>query len=136
MNYFSFLISKQEGKLNEIGVQANGEKEDTLSMTIGETPALSMLKRSATLGELNADREVTTLRIKMPGGKSLLLKMFFDDKIEDLRKYVTDNMNGSDEFDIRASYQSRMFRDDDLTLVEAGLTPNAALIVQKIKPRK
>tara|TARA_B100000795_G_scaffold81649_1_gene58858 strand:+ start:894 stop:2381 length:1488 start_codon:yes stop_codon:yes gene_type:complete len=129
-------ISKQEGKLNEIGVQANGEKEDTLSMTIGKTPALSMLKRSATLGELNADREVTTLRIKMPGGKSLLLKMFFDDKIEDLRKYVTDNMNGSDEFDIRASYPSRMFRDDDLTLVEAGLTPNAALIVQKIKPRK
>ena len=57
--------------------EATSPKDGCQSVTLAETPALSMLKRSATRGELSADRDVTTLRIKLPGnGASLLAKMY------------------------------------------------------------
>jgi hypothetical protein len=137
----------EEGKDQAVvdNESSHGEQQQPqqLDVTIGRTPALSMLKRSATNGDLHVDREVTTLRIKMPPclniGGSLLLKMYFDDSISDLREHISqhlDNaMNGcsgidKDGFDIRASYPSRLFRNEEMTLVDAGLTPNAALIVQ------
>jgi hypothetical protein len=111
------------------------------TVKIGSTPALSMLKRSATRGELHADDEVTTLRIKTLEGGSLLLKMYFSDTIGDLRAHVAQNMATTTtkdqlEFDLRASYPPRIFRDNDMTLLEAGLTPNAALLVQASSSRK
>ena len=117
---------------------AKGEANNG-GIKIAETPALTMLKRSATLGELHADEEVTTLRIKLPkegrnstGTTSLLLKMYFNDTIGALREHVASNLPGVVEFDLRTSYPSKMLKDDTLTLVEAGLTPNAALIVSVV----
>ena len=100
---------------------------DQLSVTLAETPALSMLKESATRGELSVDRDVTTLRIKLPGnGASLIAKMYFDDTVGDLRKHVAKHVN-STEFDIKAAFPTRTFDDDSVSLRDAGLVPNAKM---------
>ena len=108
---------------SEISLQAG------TGVTIAQTPAMKMLKRSATRGELSADRDVTTLRIKLPGnGESLLAKMYFDDTVGDLRKHVAKHVN-THEFDLRAAFPSRTFRDDSVTLRDAGLVPNAKMFI-------
>ena len=135
------IASKLDG-VDEEKEEGNSEDLSSNTVKIGATPALSMLQRSATRGELHADDEVTTLRIKTLKGGSLLLKMYFADTIGDLRAHVAQNMakgrtsKDQQEFDLRTSYPSRIFRDDDITLLEAGLTPNAALIVQASSSRK
>jgi UBX domain-containing protein 11 len=137
--------SIEEGKGNNESVMSKNRNKDDCptspvhqsqdsGIKIAQTPALTMLKRSATLGELHADEEVTTLRIKIPKGSttttSLLLKMYFSDTIGALRAHVASNIPPNiKEFDLRTSYPSKIFRDDSLTLLEAGLTPNAALII-------
>jgi len=109
--------------------EATSPNADALGVTLAETPALSMLKRSATRGELSADRDVTTLRIKLPGsGASLLAKMYFDDTVGDLRQQVAKHVNTQD-FEMRAAFPTRTFRDDTLTLRDAGLVPNAKLFI-------
>ena len=144
----SKLEGVQEEQKNNGGEERGEEEEECTSplrrsssggIKIAQTPALTMLKRSATLGELHADEEVTTLRIKVPnsrdsrdsrgGTTSLLLKMYFSDTIGALRAHVASNLPTLTDFDLRTSYPSKIFRDDSITLVEAGLTPNAALIV-------
>ncbi len=129
-------------RIGEEGEEEEGEGGDTSGrprtppadgsggVTIAQTPALSMLKRSATRGELHADREVTTLRIKVPGRSngSLLVKMYFDDTVGDLRRHVAQHTN-LQSFDLRAAFPTRTFRDDDMSLRDAGLVPNAALMV-------
>lgn len=122
------LVGDDEFQLGSIP-EATSPNPDPLGVTLAETPALSMLKRSATRGELSADRDVTTLRIKLPGnGASLLAKMFFDDTVGDLRKHVAKHVNTQD-FELRAAFPSRTFRDDALTLRDAGLVPNAKMFI-------
>ena len=89
------------------------------------------------------DGEVTTLRVKaMNGGKTYVVRLRFDDTVGDLRRRLEkvsgedeDDANVGNEFEIRGGYPPRAFTEDEVTLREAGLVPNAALLLKPVSKR-
>ena len=89
------------------------------------------------------DGEVTTLRVKaMNGGKTYVVRLGFDDTVGDLRRRLEkvsgeddDDANVGDEFEIMGGYPPRAFTEDEVTLREAGLVPNAALLLKPVSKR-
>ena len=54
--------------------------------------------------------------------------MYFDDTVGDLRKLAAKHVDVCD-FELRAAFPSRTFRDDTLTLRDVGLVPNAKMFI-------
>ena len=89
------------------------------------------------------DGEVTTLRVKaMNGGKTYVVRLRFDDTVGDLRRRLEkvsgedeDDANVGNEFEIMGGYPPRAFTEDEVTLREAGLVPNAALLLKPVSKR-
>ena len=48
------------------------------------------------------------------------------------RAMVSDGSNAS-RFEIRNAYPPRTFDDDEMTLADAGLTPNATLLLRQMR---
>jgi hypothetical protein len=84
--------------------------------------------------------EVTTLRVKgMDGRRMYALTLRASDTVGKLRAYLKrateedeDDKNVGLGFEIRGAYPPRAYADDDETLMEAGLVPNAALLLKPI----
>jgi hypothetical protein len=80
----------------------------------------------------------STLRVKgMDGQKMYIVKLAADDTVGKLRRYLRSAGAGDDDkgcesqnFEIRNAYPPRTFADDALTLRDAGLVPNATLLLR------
>jgi hypothetical protein len=90
------------------------------------------------------DTEVTTLRVKaMNGLKTYVIRLGFDDTVGDLRRRLgrvsgedEDDVHVGKEFEIRGGYPPRAFTEDEVTLREAGLVPNAALLLKPVSTER
>lgn len=80
----------------------------------------------------DAETCVSTLRVKgMDGQKMYIVKLAGDDTVGKLRRYLRSAGAGDDDnFEIRNAYPPRTFADDALTLRDAGLVPNATLLLR------
>ena len=84
----------------------------------------------------DAETCVSTLRVKgMDGQKMYIVKLAGDDTVGKLRRYLRSagvgaDDKGSQNFEIRNAYPPRTFADDALTLRDAGLVPNATLLLR------
>ena len=83
------------------------------------------------------------LRVKgMDGQKMYIVKLSGDDTIGKLRRYleravgrerdVSMGKQSDNLFEIRNAYPPKTFTDDTQTLQEAGLVPNATLLLRPI----
>ena len=94
--------------------------------------------------EVEDDTEVTTLRVKaMNGLKTYVIRLGFDDTVGDLRRRLgrvsgedEDDVHVGKEFEIRGGYPPRAFTEDEVTLREAGLVPNAALLLKPVSTER
>ena len=88
--------------------------------------------------EPSADASLATLRVKgVDGQKMYVVKLRGGDTVGKLRGYleramVSDGSNAS-RFEIRNAYPPRTFDDDEMTLADAGLTPNATLLLRQMR---
>ncbi|XP_077977161.1 UBX domain-containing protein 11-like [Glandiceps talaboti] len=103
-----------------------------------ETPALKELKERAEKPQAErpkSARDVTTLRIKSEAGdKTFILKMRFHDTIGDLRQYLNaQRPPGASGYDILTTFPNKMYTDDNATLAECELIPNATLLLKSKK---
>ena len=87
--------------------------------------------------------QLSTLRVKgMDGQKMYIVKLSGDDTIGKLRRYleravgrerdVSIGKQSDNLFEIRNAYPPKTFTDDTQTLQEAGLVPNATLLLRPI----
>lgn len=83
--------------------------------------------------------ETATLRVKgVDGGKMYVLTLHPDDTVGKLRRYLAEALRGEEAgassraFEIRNAYPPRVFDDDRTTLREAGLAPNATLLLRAV----
>ncbi|KAL4232808.1 UBX domain-containing protein 11 [Mactra antiquata] len=123
---------------SSIGDTLQGGTKHQSDVTLVETDTVLDLKKRLS-GEEGArpytPRDITTLRIKsLDGNHTYILKMRFNNTIGDLRNYIT-SQSGSDapDFDIVSAHPNKVHSDDSVTLVDAGLTPNA---VAHLRARK
>lgn len=78
----------------------------------------------------------STLRVKgMDGQKMYIVKLAADDTVGKLRRYLESAVAGDGDapsggFEIRNAYPPRTFTDDTVTLRDAGLVPNATLLLR------
>mgnify|MGYP001988035683 CR=1 FL=1 len=78
---------------------------------------------------------MTTLRVRMPesGARPLLLKMGFGETVGELHDAVAKHLKlDADDFELRTSFPNRAYSDKAETLQQAGLTPNAALMLRRL----
>jgi hypothetical protein len=74
----------------------------------------------------------TTLRVRL-NGRTVVLKMSCRAKVGELRGHIeTELGEGGGQFEIRTAHPNKTYADDE-TLVDAGLCPNAAIIVRILK---
>jgi hypothetical protein len=81
--------------------------------------------------ETRSDR-MTTLRIKTESGaKTLVVKMSYDDTLEDLRRVIAPYRDSTEECALVSSFPSRTFMwSDSGTLEQLELVPNYALMLR------
>lgn len=78
--------------------------------------------------------DVSTLQVKSDSGRQkILVKLFFTDTVGDLRRAIDQYRQKDDPYQIRTAYPNRAYEDDDETLEEAGLVPNAAVRLVRVK---
>jgi hypothetical protein len=84
----------------------------------------------------HADENVSTLRIRLPEGKPLVIKLIFQRKVSDLYEIVSMRTKlPLVKFELRSSFPNKSYElecANGLTLEEAGLVPSAVLILRKL----
>ncbi|XP_053083945.1 UBX domain-containing protein 11 [Pangasianodon hypophthalmus] len=103
-------------------------------LSVIETPALQILRERPECDEAS---EISSLRVKSEDGeKTFILKMFFSETIGHLRRYLDAHRgSGGPPYDIISAFPHRRYHsDDDQTLLQCGLTPNAALLLRPRPP--
>mmetsp|Transcript_2322 Transcript_2322/g.3695 ORF Transcript_2322/g.3695 Transcript_2322/m.3695 type:complete len:441 (-) Transcript_2322:121-1443(-) len=78
--------------------------------------------------------KITTLRIRTEDGKrNLIIKMWYGDKLQDLRTYIETNREKSGNYEIRSTFPAKVFEyKDNRTLEELEMTPNFALALRAL----
>nr|XP_011429080.2 UBX domain-containing protein 11 isoform X3 [Crassostrea gigas] len=117
---------------NSVGENLTDGKGGQPAVTVVETDTVKDIKRRL---EGNEDRRpmtprnITTLRVKSDtGNHTYILKMKFQETIRDLRKYIDlHRSSNSQPYNIVSAYPSKIFDDEKVSLLDAGLTPNAVL---------
>merc|ERR1712196_647954 len=79
-----------------------------------------------------AGSQITTLQVRSDTGKqTLILKMRFGDTIGDVRREIGKLAVAPDAgYQLRTAFPARVYDDDTETLQDAGLTPNATLLMR------
>ncbi|GMH50816.1 hypothetical protein TrLO_g5689 [Triparma laevis f. longispina] len=141
---------EQEEKVGE--EQQEQQEEETVLV---QTPALQKLNNSMRLqhlrntGKLKDMEEeeeveeeekppkISTLRVKLPIGdgktKTLVIKMSYTDKISDLIEEIDREKVSPGKFEIRTAFPNKAYNEGGESLEEAGLVPNASLMVKYLK---
>lgn len=112
-----------------------------LASSSAEAPAATSASAVAAVADSGAEHthsKITSLQVRADGGNGvapqrLLLKMRFDDTVGELRHEI-DKARGGDcyAYEIRTAFPNRLYADATQTLEDAGLTPNATLILQRM----
>ncbi|XP_048769465.1 UBX domain-containing protein 11-like isoform X5 [Ostrea edulis] len=102
------------------------------SVMVVETDTVKDMKKRLDGSESSrpiTPRNITTLRVKSDtGSQTYILKMKFQETIRDLRKYIDlHRPSNSQAYNIVSAYPSKTFDNEEITLLDAGLTPNAVL---------
>ncbi|XP_060756611.1 UBX domain-containing protein 11 [Neoarius graeffei] len=114
-------------------LQGCGGAESCVQSVI-ETPALQTLRERAEGDDVS---EISSLRVKSEDGeKTFILKMFFSETIGHLRQYLDAHRgSGGPPYDIISAFPHLCYHSNDHpTLLESGLTPNAALLLRLRPP--
>ena len=73
----------------------------------------------------------TTLQVKSSDGlHALVLRMRADHTIKDLREFVDDHRPSTSRYQLRTRYPNRAYDDPEQTLKDAGLCPNAVIMLR------
>ncbi|XP_053397446.1 UBX domain-containing protein 11-like isoform X2 [Mercenaria mercenaria] len=123
---------------SSVGDTIHGGAKHQTDLTVIETDTvLEMKKRleGEDSGRPFTPRDITTLRVKSEDGNhTYILKMKFSNTVGDLRNYIKSQRGeGTPDFDIVSAYPNKTHSNDNVTLHDAGLTPNA---VAHLKVRK
>ncbi|XP_052811911.1 UBX domain-containing protein 11-like isoform X2 [Mya arenaria] len=121
---------------SSVGDSMQGGKQGPGEVTLIETDTvLAMRKRLEGNEPVRpfTPRDITTLRIKSEDGNhTYILKMRFSDTIGDLRHYIVKQRGDvCQAFDIVSAHPTTAHTDDSMTLLDAGLTPNAVAHLKK-----
>lgn len=128
------------------GGARTSKTQTVLETTVARGCFRSLLEREGRSAEGDADASraerasspssLSTLRVKgMDGQKMYIVKLAADDTVGKLRRYLRSAVAGDDDapsggFEIRNAYPPRTFADDAATLRDAGLVPNATLLLR------
>lgn len=78
----------------------------------------------------------TRIRFVLPSGKKMVRTFESDETIGALKAYLTvqfhDSDDGIERIGLSTNYPKKTYSDDDMTLEEAGLSPQAVLMVQDL----
>ncbi|XP_070564296.1 UBX domain-containing protein 11-like isoform X2 [Ptychodera flava] len=125
----------KEGKVidirTSIGETFKSDKGQA-NITVIDTPVLREMKERVekpSTKRPKSARDVTTLRIKSEtGDKTFILRMKFTDTIGELRQYLnSQRASATSKYDILTTFPNRTYSDNNATLEDCGLVPNATL---------
>ncbi|XP_022101555.1 UBX domain-containing protein 11-like isoform X2 [Acanthaster planci] len=131
----------KEGKVIDVRASLAGDLQHDNTkpgVTVIDTPAVQeILERvsssrpqsASSSRPLSARSSITTLRVKTETGEhTFILKLRYTDTIGDVRQYLDAKRTlGSKDYEIVTTFPAKVYNDQDATLQECGLTPNAAL---------
>ncbi|XP_047664701.1 UBX domain-containing protein 11 isoform X2 [Tachysurus fulvidraco] len=110
------------------------DRTESCVLSVIDTPALQTLRERPECGEMS---EISRLKIKSEDGENtFILKMFFSETIGHLRQYLDAHRGfGEPRYDIISAFPHQCYHsDDNQTLLQCGLTPNAALLLRLRPP--
>lgn len=85
---------------------------------------------------LTTPHDITTIQVRSDSGRqTIVVKLRFDDTIGDLRRAILSHRTRGSAFEIRTAFPNRSYTDDAQTLRDAGLTPNAAVLLRSLEDR-
>ncbi|CAH1799316.1 unnamed protein product [Owenia fusiformis] len=131
----------KDGKIidirNSIGETFQGGKSTPNNITVVDTDVVKEMKQRLDIEKRKrppTPRGLTTLRIKSEtGDRTYVLKMRGTDTIGMVREYLSKQRPlEAPSFDILSPYPRKVFSDNSATLLDCGLTPNAALHLKPI----
>ena len=99
-----------------------------------KAPGSVVLVPTPALDDIADGAQVTTLRVKRIGGaQTLVLKHRFDDTVADVRKCIDEHLADdlSAPYDLRTAFPNKSYDDWSVTLRDAGLVPNAAMMMTR-----
>lgn len=103
-----------------------GDAHELMSSTFRPVPQGADGRGSAAA----QDDQVTTLVIRSDSGRqTLVVKLRYDDTVGDLRDYVDRYRAKSSSYDLVTAFPRRAYTDAAQTLRDAGLVPNAKLMI-------
>ena len=76
--------------------------------------------------------KIATIQVKtIKGNERLILKLKFNDTITNLRSCIDKHMGaGAPAYKLQTSFPRKVLTDASMSLQEAGLTPNATIMMQ------
>eukprot|EP00741_Cyanophora_paradoxa_P011620 tig00020563_g11227.t1 len=100
----------------------------------GKEPSPSEGQERPSSAHLRTPRDIATLRVKSDDGKrTFLLKLRADDTIGALREHLQrQRPKDAPDFEIRTAFPNQAYADPKQTLREAGLVPNAILVLRPL----
>jgi len=138
-NFLSKLPSSvlKNGKIIDIrgdlreSLQENNQSTKH-NVVVIETDVVRNMKSRLTNGRRSRPQtpsNITTLRIKSETGEeTYVLKMLYTQTIEDVRRFLDETRNTSDDdYDLKTSFPNQTYDESNKTLRDYGLTPNATL---------
>ena len=105
---------------------------------VADTPALQALQQCVEDDESgaravvanDAHSQITSLQVRVDGdGGRILFKMRFGDTVGALRHEIDKVRNATSAYEIRTAFPNRAYSDAAQTLLDAGLTPSANVMV-------
>jgi len=129
------VISIRDDIAEMVGKQGQGQGQGSAGggpkTVVVNTPAMDLLSGGADLTPV----PISTLQVKSEdGATTFVIKMRFDETVGDLRAYLEEprtraGFNASG-YDVRTPFPNRSYSDTE-TLADAGLVPNAVIILRK-----
>ena len=99
--------------------------------------AAAAAEGSSSSGGAQTDAPVATLRVRSDDGRqALMLKMRCDETVGDLVALIDSRRGGAQRYELRTAFPNRVHSDMALTLEQAGLTPNAQLMLRILEAKQ
>ena len=122
------ILNIKEGIAASLGDGAHQGGLQNASKIVVETPSLKDIRDGC------ASKDIATLQVKNDDGcQTLIIKLRFGDTIGALRKFIDMHRLSGSPYEIRTAFPNKSYDDTSQTLQEAGLVPNAVLMLRKEK---
>ena len=122
------VVNIKEGIAANLGDHAGQGDSQNPSKIVVDTPSLQEIRDGL------AGKDIATLQVKNDDGcQTLIIKLRFGDTIGALRKFIDMHRLSGSPYEIRTAFPNKSYDDTSQTLQEAGLVPNAVLMLRKEK---